>query len=92
MVVLNVINALKIQNADVNFAGQTWLAACITAKLWRPYVMNTSANGVFFEDWFENMFVPCVPKGVTVILDNASFHRKKKLAIIASCVGVSLLF
>jgi transposase len=33
-----------------------------------------------------------VPKGVTVILDRALFHRKKKLAVIVERVGVSLLF
>jgi len=51
-----------------------------------------STKGVFFEDWFENTFLPCVPVGVTVILDNASFHRKKKLSLIAERAGVSLLF
>jgi transposase len=61
-------------------------------KVVAPLCYEHSTNGIFFEDWFEKQFVPCVPKGVTVILDNASFHRKKKLALIASCVGVSLLF
>ena len=28
-----------------------------------------STCGVFFEGWFENQFLPCVPFGVTVILD-----------------------
>jgi len=51
-----------------------------------------STCGVFFEDWFETMFLPCVPRGVTVILDNASFHRKKKLSLIAERAGVDLLF
>ena len=57
-----------------------------------PLCYEHSTNGVFFEDWFEKQFVPCVPIGVTVILDNASFHRKKKLAVIAERVGVFLLF
>jgi len=46
----------------------------------------------FFEDWFEKQFLPCVPFGVRVILDNASFHRKKKLAVIVERAGVFLLF
>jgi transposase len=33
-----------------------------------------------------------VPKGVTVILDRASFHRKKKLLLIAERAEVFLLF
>jgi transposase len=51
-----------------------------------------STDGVFFEDWFETMFLPCVPFGVTVILDNASFRRKKKLLLIVERAGVDLLF
>ena len=51
-----------------------------------------STCGVFFEGWFENQFLPCVPFGVTVILDNASFHRKKMLSLIAEWAGVFLLF
>jgi hypothetical protein len=31
-------------------------------------------------------------QGVTIILDNASFHRKKKLSLIAERACVSLLF
>jgi hypothetical protein len=46
---------------------------------------------VFFEDWFEKQFVPCVPKGVTVILE-CFFSSQEKISIIAGCVGVSLLF
>ena len=43
-----------------------------------------STCGVFFVGWFENQFLSYVSVGVTIILDNASFHRKKKLAVIAS--------
>jgi len=57
-----------------------------------PLCYEHSTKGVFFEDWFENQFLPCVPRGVVVILDNASFHRKKKLSVIAERVGVFLLF
>jgi transposase len=33
-----------------------------------------------------------VPVGVTIILDNASFHRTKTLAVIVERAGVALLF
>ncbi|MDR2699376.1 MAG: transposase [Nitrososphaerota archaeon] len=33
-----------------------------------------------------------MPADVTIILDNASFHRKKKLSVIAERAVVSLLF
>jgi transposase len=47
---------------------------------------------VFFESWFENTFLPCVSADVTIILDNVSFHRRKKLSVIAERAGVFLLF
>jgi hypothetical protein len=37
----------------------------------------------FFEAWFENCLLKAIPKGYTVIMDNAGFHRKKRLRKIA---------
>jgi transposase len=42
-----------------------------------------TANSAFFEDWFENKLLRDIPKGNTVIMDNARFHRKKELRKIA---------
>jgi hypothetical protein len=41
------------------------------------YRQNTT--GEIFEDWFKRKLVKLVPKDATIIMDNASFHRKKKL-------------
>ena len=38
---------------------------------------------MFFEGWFENSLLKDLPKGYTVIMDNAAFHRKKELRRIA---------
>lgn len=38
-----------------------------------------TTNSEFFESWFEECLLKEIPKGYTVILDNASFHRKKRL-------------
>lgn len=46
----------------------------------------------FFEDWFENALIPEVPAGCTIILDNASFHRKAVLLKIALEKGVRVMF
>jgi hypothetical protein len=37
---------------------------------------HTTHSG-FFEDWFENNLLKELPRGYTVIMDNAAFHRKK---------------
>ena len=39
-------------------------------------------NAALFEDWFENNLLKSAAEGCTIIMDNASFHRKKELAAI----------
>ena len=51
-----------------------------------------STTATFFEDWFEFELIPLLPDNALVIMDNASFHRKKALYNIASRYGVNLLF
>ena len=46
----------------------------------------------FFEDWFEFELLGLIPQNSLVIMDNASFHRKKQLSKIAARHGVNLLF
>ena len=41
------------------------------------YKQSTDSN--FFENWFKEYLLPAIPKGTTVILDNARYHRKKEL-------------
>ena len=47
---------------------------------------------MFFEEWFEEVLLPLIPKGFTIIMDNARFHRKKRLFLLALAAGVKLLF
>jgi transposase len=42
-----------------------------------------STNSAYFEEWFEHHFLKKVPKGCTAIMDNASFHNKKRLRKLA---------
>jgi transposase len=38
-----------------------------------------SIDGAFFERWFKDCLLSEIPKGHTIIMDNARFHRKTKL-------------
>jgi transposase len=40
-------------------------------------------DSIFFEEWFEDRLLQEIPNGYTVIMDNASFHRKKELRKLA---------
>jgi transposase len=53
---------------------------------------KNSTTGTFFEDWFESDLIPNLPKNSVVVMDNASFHRKRQLNEIADKYGVFLLF
>ena len=48
-----------------------------------PLEYSGTMHGDFFEAWFEEHLLPALPEDVTIILDNASFHRKKRLYEIA---------
>jgi len=38
-----------------------------------------TTNAAFFEHWFSERLLKDVPSGCTIIMDNASFHRKNAL-------------
>ena len=42
-----------------------------------------STDSTYFENWFERCLLPGLPKGHTVIMDNAPFHRKERLRKLA---------
>jgi len=51
-----------------------------------------STNSMFFEDWFEFELLAAIPQLSLIIMDNASFHRKKHLYDIAARHGSIVLF
>jgi len=38
-----------------------------------------TTDAVFFEEWFSTRLLKAVPRGCTIIMDNASFHHKESL-------------
>lgn len=56
------------------------------------FCYNGTTTGDFFEMWFSDCLLKHVEKGCTVIMDNASFHRKNKLRELAEKAGIELLF
>ena len=54
------------------------------------YTGNTDHK--LFEQWFVQMLLPLLLAGSVIILDNASFHRKKVLRALAEEAGMSIIF
>ena len=53
---------------------------------------KNTTNSKFFEQWFAECLLKEIPKGHTIIMDNASFHRKSKLYELAQEAEVGLIF
>ena len=47
---------------------------------------------VAFKTWMKQVLIPEVTKGKVFILDNASFHKSKKIEDIVSQAGCKMLF
>jgi transposase len=61
-------------------------------KVIAPLCYTHSTTGDFFESWFKNSLLKKVKKGYTIIMDNASFHRKKALKKLVRNTGIKLLY
>jgi len=57
-----------------------------------PLEYNGTMDHDLFEYWFENMLLKSLPKGKTIVMDNASFHRKKVLYQLVEQAGCTLIF
>jgi hypothetical protein len=56
-----------------------------------PYCYSENTNSVIFEQWYKTKLVKSVARGSTIIMDRASFHRKKRLQNLSRRHGVRLL-
>lgn len=68
------------------------IAAKIGKEIISPMQYNTTMNSELFEAWFEKSLLPYLEKDVTIVMDNASFHRKKNLYKVAKKYGFNLIF
>lgn len=53
---------------------------------------NLKMDSALFEIWFEKCLLLCLKKGTVIVMDNASFHRKKQLFKIFEKYGFHLIF
>ena len=49
-------------------------------------------DSLLFEAWFVQRFLPAIKKGTVIVMDNASFHRKKQFFCAAKKAGCILIF
>ena len=57
-----------------------------------PMVYDCSTDSVLFEHWFENMLLKSIPRYSVIVLDNATFHSKKRLRELANKKDCDVIF
>jgi len=57
-----------------------------------PLVYDVTTDSALFECWFESRLLKSVPEGSVLIMDNAAFHRKSRLRVLAEKAGCEVLF
>jgi len=72
---------------------RTNIVAGICQGRWvSPLEYTGTTDSVLFEYWFENCLLKEANEGSTIILDNATFHKKSVLPSIAKRYGCDVLF
>jgi len=72
---------------------RTNIVAGICQGQWvAPLEYTGTADSVMFEFWFENCLLKEVNEGTTIILDNATFHKKSVLPNLAKKYNCEVLF
>ena len=68
------------------------VAAQIGKRVTAPLQYGGTMDSALFEMWFETLLLPALPEKTVIVMDNASFHRKNRLAPVAENAGHTLLF
>lgn len=68
------------------------VAAQMGDRILAPFQYNGTMDSSLFEFWFSNQLLPSLEQGTVIVMDNASFHSKKRLLFAAQNAGCSLLF
>jgi transposase len=68
------------------------VAAMLGKKVLAPIQYSGTMDGSFFEGWFCEYLLPALPPQSVIIMDNASFHGKKRLLKAIADTDHRLLF
>jgi transposase len=68
------------------------IAGLHNKKLAAPCYFTGSTDAAFFNEWLEHHLLPTLPAGVTLIMDNARFHKSNRTREIIEQANCYLLF
>lgn len=84
-IVTEKISGKKFQRTNI-------VAAQLNGEIIAPMQYNGTTDAPLFEHWFKQCLLPCLPEDSVIVMDNASFHRKKELFNIAKEHQIKLIF
>jgi len=61
-------------------------------KFIAPLTFQGGCNSNLVNTWLEKVLLPELPKGTTIIMDNAAFHKSTKTRELIENTGCKLLF
>ena len=68
------------------------IGGLIGRKFIAPLTFTGGCDRHVFNAWLEQILLPKLPHGTTVIMDNASFHKNAKTKELIEAVGCKLLY
>ena len=68
------------------------VAAQVGKDIIAPLQYDGTMDSHLFETWFETRLMCELPSDCVIVMDNAAFHRKKRLASIAQIYGFTIIF
>ena len=68
------------------------VAAQIGKDILAPLQYDGTMDSCLFEAWFETRLLRELLSDCVIVMDNAAFHRKKQLALIAQNYGHTIIF
>jgi transposase len=68
------------------------VAAQIGRDILAPLQYDGTMDSHLFEVWFENCLMCELPSDSVIVMDNAAFHRKKRLSLIVKNYGHVIIF
>jgi len=89
--------ALRGQKIHAKISGKKFKRTNIIAGICQgnwvaPMEYSGTTDSVLFEFWFENCLLRELGEGKTIVLDNATFHKKSVLPNLAKKYGCEVLF
>ena len=68
------------------------IGALVKGKLAAPLLFAGTTNTALFNQWLEEMLLPTLTGGMTIIMDNAIFHKSERTRELIRNAGCEILF